>query len=200
VPKREGKIRTLKKIHPGYIVQDNNLLACPKKHVRAVFEMLRTQKNITFRGGLDVDYMKDWVIEELRSLNIRANAGIFIACDAPAHLPKVCRALDRLMKAGFKRNAIRCYVLTGFKKDTLEKAEARMREIWEHGALPFPQVYDQNPDPGGSWRRLARTWQRPAIARRHMALLAEGKDGVVVEHGGPEEDERQMQFAGVSDG
>ena len=35
VPMREGKIRELE-IKDGYIIQDNNLLACSKKHIEAV--------------------------------------------------------------------------------------------------------------------------------------------------------------------
>ena len=53
VPQNEGQIRELT-IQPGWIVQDNNLLACSRRHTEAVFSMLRSQnRRIFFNGGLD---------------------------------------------------------------------------------------------------------------------------------------------------
>ena len=65
VPKREGKIRCLE-IKEGNILQDNNILACPKEHKRKVFDMLRKQKNVSLRGGLDARLLTDWDIEQIR--------------------------------------------------------------------------------------------------------------------------------------
>jgi hypothetical protein len=60
VPKREGRLRELE-IKPGWIVQDNNLLACSRKHIEAVFAMLQQQRRaVTFSGGLDTRLLKDW--------------------------------------------------------------------------------------------------------------------------------------------
>jgi hypothetical protein len=42
VPEREGELRLLK-IKDGWNVLDNNLLACPMEHQRAVFDMLDRQ-------------------------------------------------------------------------------------------------------------------------------------------------------------
>lgn len=50
VPKREGKIRELP-IYQGNIVQDNNFLACSKEHRRKVYDMLRGQHAIEFKGA-----------------------------------------------------------------------------------------------------------------------------------------------------
>jgi len=53
VPKREGKIRELD-IKNGWVVQDNNILACSNNHIRGVFDMLIAQnKAVTFSGGLE---------------------------------------------------------------------------------------------------------------------------------------------------
>ena len=52
VPIHEGKLRELP-IVAGHIVQDNNLLACSKMHLRKVFQMLHGQKRINFSGGLE---------------------------------------------------------------------------------------------------------------------------------------------------
>jgi hypothetical protein len=58
VPGAEGPLRELS-IKPGWIVQDNNLLACSDRHILAVFDMLRAQKrNVFFNGGLDKDFFE----------------------------------------------------------------------------------------------------------------------------------------------
>jgi hypothetical protein len=40
VPAREGKLRLISPIPPGYSILDNNFLACPPAHRRAVYKML----------------------------------------------------------------------------------------------------------------------------------------------------------------
>lgn len=162
VPKREGRIRELK-IHAGNIVQDNNLLACSKAHVQKVFEMLRGQRAIDFAGGLDCRLLEDWMIEELRSLKIKQ---LWFAYDSERYKTAVKRVGTKL-KQQFPRNKLRCYVLIGFKGDTLDKAESRLRQVWEFGFLPFamlyrPQQYTKD------WYVLARNWSRPAITKRIM--------------------------------
>ena len=54
VPKTEGKLRELP-ILQGNIIQDNNFLMASVAHKNKVFEMLRTQKGICFKGGLQAD-------------------------------------------------------------------------------------------------------------------------------------------------
>ena len=46
----EGTLRELP-ITPGNIIQDNNFLQCSRQHKDKVFDMLRTQRGIAFRGG-----------------------------------------------------------------------------------------------------------------------------------------------------
>ena len=83
VPKREGTIRELE-LKPGWIVQDNNLLATSHMHQERVFEMLRTQKRAAhFTGGLDSRLMDDWVVNQLRTLKI---GQLFFAADSEAGL------------------------------------------------------------------------------------------------------------------
>lgn len=51
--KREGKLRELE-IKPGYNIMDNNLLQCSPEHIRAVCDMLKTQRErAVFTGGLE---------------------------------------------------------------------------------------------------------------------------------------------------
>lgn len=84
VPQNEGVIRTLK-IQPGYIVQDNNLLACPEWHIREVFQMLKEQnRRIFFNGGLDKHYLKDWHRPLFDSIPL---GELWFACDTTSDLP-----------------------------------------------------------------------------------------------------------------
>ncbi len=171
VPHREGKIRELP-LCPGNIVQDNNLLACSKEHIRKVFEMLRGQKQIRFAGGLEPSRITDDIVEELRSLSIRH---IWLSYDQPDRKRALQKAMDRLSRH-FSRDQLRCYVLIGFEGDTVEKAETRLKEAWAIGTLPFAMRY-RTPEPqwDGSflftdrkWNLLTRQWSRPAITKSLM--------------------------------
>ncbi|GAF94988.1 unnamed protein product, partial [marine sediment metagenome] len=70
VPEMEGKFRQLKTIHEGNIIQDNNILLANRNHFEQVIQMLKTQKRIDFKGGLDCRLLKDWHVELLRGLKI----------------------------------------------------------------------------------------------------------------------------------
>lgn len=70
VPKREGELRELP-IVEGNIISDNNFLACSIEHKNKVFEMLKTQRAIEFKGGLEVGLIDDHFIENIRSLKIK---------------------------------------------------------------------------------------------------------------------------------
>jgi len=167
VPKREGGIRELP-IVPGHIVQDNNLLACSKQHIRKVFEMLRTQKQVDFAGGLEATRITDDIVEELRGLSIKH---IWVAYDHPNRKETTKAAVEKLRRY-FPRGKVRCYVLIGYQGDALDKAEGRCREAWGFGSLPFAMRYrgpdgylfDERP-----WNLLARQWTRPAIMKARMA-------------------------------
>lgn len=172
VPEREGKIRELK-IKPGYIIQDNNLLACSKSHITKVFDMLRTQKQVKFSGGLETSRITDSVVEQLCSVAI---AEIWLSYDHPNHYRATQKAVGKL-KSFFRRDQLRCYVLIGYEGDTLEKAESRLQEAWEIGTLPFAMRY-RTPEPqrmgtylfaDRAWNLLTRQWTRPAIIKSIMA-------------------------------
>ena len=171
VPKREGKIRELE-IKEGNIIQDNNLLACSNQHIRKVFNMLKSQKKVNFKGGFESTRIKDWIIEELRNLNI---AEIWLSYDLPISDKSLIKTVNKLKKY-FSRNQIRCYVLIGYYGDTLEKANKRLRRAWEIGTLPFAQRYrtpslDWNNTylfKEKGWQKLQRAWNRPAITKSIM--------------------------------
>jgi hypothetical protein len=163
VPRREGKIRLLP-IVPGKIEQSNNLLACPVEHRRAVYDMQKGQRQVEYRGGLQAARLTDWDIEEMRGLSVGA---LWIACDCDAGLPLVKKTIGRLKTAGFSQNKIRCYVLIG---DNREKNEARLRSVYEAGALPFAQLFqpEERIEYSDEWKQFARQWSRPAIYKSIM--------------------------------
>lgn len=161
----EGKLIELP-VYPGNIIQDNNFLQTSAAHKQKVFQMLKTQKHICFRGGLEAGLVTDDFVSELTSLSI---AELWLACDTDASLPAFRRACEKFVRAGFRRDQIRCYSLIGHD---MEKEEARNREIWRAGAMPFSQLQmdfsDKKTEYSKEWHDFARLWQRPAIMRAHM--------------------------------
>jgi hypothetical protein len=171
VPQREGPIRELR-IHPGNIIQDNNLLACSQQHLGNVFAMLRSQRNIDFRGGLEASRISYWVVDQLRRLSIKQ---LWLSYDRPANIIPLRTATDKL-RGHFTRDQLRCYVLIGYKGDTPEKALARLRQAWELGLLPHAQRY-RTPEPdrnesflqdGQEWKDLAAKWCQARIIKAMM--------------------------------
>jgi hypothetical protein len=166
VPKREGSVRELQ-IKPGWIVQDNNLLACSEKHIRAVFDMLRAQnKRIYFNGGLDKHFLKPWHREMFDSIKV---AEMWWACDTAADLPNL-ETVTGIMD-GYSRDKMRCYTMIGYNGETTDDAEKRLRRVWELGFMPFAQLYQSDTPKAYSqdWRDLQRHWSRPAIMRSSNA-------------------------------
>ena len=163
VPKREGKLREIK-IHPGNIIQDNNFLQCSKEHRRKAYDMLKTQRQICFKGGLETSLLTDWDIEEMRGLRIKE---LWLACDTKNSIKNLKKACERLQGAGFSQNKIRCYTLIG---DDITENENRVISVYEAGALPFAQLFQ--PIEGKvypkEWRQFQRLWQRPAAMRSFM--------------------------------
>lgn len=177
VPNREGNLRELP-IVPGNIIQDNNFLQASRAHKDKVFDMLRTQRGICFKGGLEVDLIDEHFISNIQSLWIKE---LWLACDTKDSLPAFKKACAKLVKAGFNRNKIRCYVLIG---DDMEENEERCREIYCAGAMPFAQLYrdfsETKTKYNKEWRDLQCTWSRPAATEAHMRLV--GGNGDVKEN------------------
>jgi len=167
VPKREGKLRELP-ICEGNVIQDNNLLACSKSHITAVFKMLKTQRHIDFSGGFEASRVTDEIVEQLRGLHIYQ---IWMAYDHPNAEKPLQQAVTRLSKY-FNDRQIRTYVLIGYENDTLEKAETRLRRAYEIGTLPFAMLYrdEKNTPQTTEWKQFQRLWARPTIIRARNAL------------------------------
>ena len=183
VPIIEGRLRELP-IHQGNINQDNNFLEAGQAHKDKVFDMLRTQKGICFKGGLSSELIDDYFCDVLRSLfykrgtqKISRVSELWLACDTNDALPKLKKAAAKLTAAGFNREKIKCYALIG---DDMAKNEARLREIYNAGAMPFAMLYrgfsDTKDKYDGDWEAFTRSWMRPATIKRHMKSGTHFKD------------------------
>ena len=164
----KSRLVELKEIIEGNNIQDNNFLSCSKKHLEKVFSMLKTQKRVEFGGGLESSRITNEIIDSLRGLNIYQ---IFLAYDHVNRFEDLKIAVEKLKKY-FTRNRLRCYVLMGFKDDTVEKAEERLMETYRLGFLPFGMLYRNKkgefPEPYKEWRSLQHTWTRPAAINSFM--------------------------------
>lgn len=174
VPKLEGKLKELP-VYKGNIIQDNNFLQANRMHKDKVFEMLKHQKSICFKGGLEAGLIDDHFISGISNLRI---SELWLACDTDARLPEFKKACEKLSKAGFNREKIKCYVLS-YGKDR-NKDEARAQAVYEAGAMPFVQLYrdfsDEKTEYSADWNAWARMWQRPAATRAHMEKGTDYKD------------------------
>lgn len=168
VPKREGKLRLLP-ITEGDTIQDNSILACPEHHFAAVCQMLARQaKGARFVGGFESALLTHRHIRHMTPLKIRE---IWLACDTRAALKPLSRAVEMLRclpaigSVAEPRRKFRCYVLIGRGAETLKQAEQRLEAVWDAGCLPFAQLFRDDGgliEAGPKWRKLARTWSRPA--------------------------------------
>jgi len=162
--KREGVVRELP-IQAGWNILDDNLLACSDQHVKSVFAMLKKQKQKPeFTGGLEAKILKPWHAEALRALKPKQ---LFFAYDTPDDLEPLRHAAKLLIDAGFKTktsHAMRCYVLCGWPKDTMEDAERRMIQTMDAGFTPMAMLYrDTEGKTHKDWRKFQRCWARPSI-------------------------------------
>ncbi len=165
VPGREGRIREYT-IHEGHIIQDNNLLACSRGHIEAVFDMLRRQtKLVKFSGGLDARLLTPWHCELLAGIKIDE---LWFACDTRGqiwHLKRIAPLVAR-----WPIDKRRCYVMIGHNNETRQEAEWRLQRVYSLGFLPFSQLY-RGPDErqyDAGWRALNRRWSRPGFYRSKM--------------------------------
>ena len=163
VPKREGKLRTIK-IKNGFDINDNNLLACPRQHIEAVLDMLARQKRkAIFRGGLDARLFKEWFANKICEIGFKQ---AFFAYDRPNDKEPLHNALKMLRERRCSRHKLNCYVLVGYHDDTPEKAVQRLKWVVQQETTPFAMYYRSAkgeyliPD---KWKKLIRYYSRPAL-------------------------------------
>jgi hypothetical protein len=188
VPLRDPIPRLLP-VQDGWNILDDNLLACPRRHVEAVFAMLRRQgRQVEFTGGLEARSLKDYQVGLLADLRPRPNC--FWAYDPGDPFETLESAAKRLLAAGFtaRSHRLRCYVLIGFpaavaadeRDDTFAAAEKRLRDMLSLGFTPMAMLYrpedraSENWRPAPEWRALQRRWARPAIIHSTEAHRCSG--------------------------
>ena len=173
VPQREGSIRELE-IKDGWNIFDNNLLACSREHIEAVFEMLRRQKSAAhFTGGLDKTLLQPWHIDLLKSTRFKR---AWFALDSESGFPALERAADLL--SDFSREKKYCYALVGYEHETPTEAEARLIRIFKLGFMPFSMLYrgpleGHKMSPNPEWRALIRKWCNLARYKAFMKIERE---------------------------
>jgi hypothetical protein len=172
VPKREGSIREIE-IKDGYNVLDSNLLACSELHIKKVFEMLSRQKRRPcFTGGLEAARMSPWVAEYLKELNPKI---AYFAYDTHDDYNPLVDAVKMLRDAGisFKSHNYRCFVLVGYKNDTMEKAERRLTQVINLGLMPMAMLYNKemHREQNDGWVKFQRIWCRPHIIGLKLKLI-----------------------------
>ncbi len=165
VPKREGGTLRELPITDGWIVTDDNLLACSPGHIDGVFEMLKRQPHRPqFTGGLESALLTPSMAVRLRELKPES---LFFAYDRPAELEPLIEAGRMLLDAGFTRasHVMRCYVLIGYdKRDTFDRCIKRFGEAYRAGFMPMAMLYrDEKGDYAKDWRQFQREWANPII-------------------------------------
>lgn len=167
---KRDPIPRLLPIIDGWNILDDNLLACPRPHVEAVFSMLRRQRRrIEFTGGLEALSLEDYQVDLLAGLTPRPN--MFFAYDPGDKFETLEHAARRLLAAGFtvKSHRMRAYVLIGYPKDTRSDAEKRLQQMQSIGFTPMAMLWrpetpsQQKYAPDPQWRSFQRRWARPAI-------------------------------------
>ena len=154
----KNKLKEFDDFPEGNVIQDNNFLACSDRHRNLVYKMLRNQKNISFKGGLEASRVTPKIAEELRSLRI---SELWLACDTDGALKPLQKAVETLKKVGFN-SQLYSYVLIG-------KEEQRLRAVREMGVMPFAQLFmDYKPHKTPytkEMKQYQRLMSRPAITR-----------------------------------
>ncbi len=151
-------------IKDGWNILDPNILATSENHFKKVIEMLKRQdRQAEFTGGLEAKILKPWHVNLLRELKPKQ---MFFAYDTPEDYEPLVEAGKMLINAGFTTasHALRCYCLIGYKGDTFEKAEKRLRQIMGAGFTPMAMLYRRKDGTcQEKWKPFQREWVRPAI-------------------------------------
>lgn len=176
VPSKEGAIRVVADIedvcrtNTGFrqkaILMDNNFLAAPWEFVSEQFaKMKRLRVSIDFNQAMDARLITEDVSRLCSS--VAWTKYIRISCDTDAMLPHCVSAMQRLRKAGFKKD-IFVYVIA--KNDGIDSALHRIYGLMDADrrsvpfVMPYRSLTDNSISPSRQLKRLAnwcnRAWIR----------------------------------------
>jgi hypothetical protein len=170
VPRREGAVREIA-VTDGWNVLDSNLLACSRPHIEHVFAMLARQpERARFTGGLEAARLEGWHVDALVKLNPKL---MYFAYDEPRDWEPLQRAAKMLGEAGLIRagHNVRCYCLIGWERDTIEKAEKRLRDTANLGIMPMAMLFDHGAhrkNDQRQWAGFQREWANSFIVGSKM--------------------------------
>ena len=158
-----GGLRELE-IKDGWNVMDDNICATSEAHFRAVMEMLKRQpQRPIFTGGIEAKILQPWQASLLREVKTRR---LYCAYDTPDDLEPLVYAGRILREAGFTfaSHSLCCYCLIGYKGDTFDAAEKRLKQTIRAGFVPYAMLYrDKQGAVDQEWRKFQREWCRPQI-------------------------------------
>ena len=164
VPKREGTLRELP-INDGWILLDNNILACSEKHIRAVFDMLKLQQHRPqFTGGIEATKLNS---SSLGTSNCsgKSNLNRFSSLMT---LLTICLLLNMPLnfssKLGTATGAFFVVMSLSVIPALLSTSLLRRLEtVKTLGFCPMAMLYrDFKGETTHDWRRFQRSWARPA--------------------------------------
>ena len=171
--KRDGNVRELP-IQPGWIVTDDNILGTSRDHFVQVAHMLCEQPyKAQFRGGLEAQLLTE---ENARLLRFIKPSRMYFAYDTPDDLIPLQRAGEILRSVGFtSASHILCaYVLCGYKHDTMQAADRRMKETISAGFMPYAMLWrGKDGKCDEAWGPFQRSWVRPSIVGAKMKKAME---------------------------
>lgn len=154
-------------IKDGWIIQDDNLLACSEPHIRSVFEMLKKQPEHPELRGLEAKLLKPWHIDLMLEVKPKQ---MFFAYDTKDDYEPLVEAGKLLSDAGFtlKKRKTFAYVLMGYPNDTFAAAEKRCQDTLKAGFIPFAMLHmDENGFQDPEWGPFQRKWCRVAAIASH---------------------------------
>jgi hypothetical protein len=170
---REVRELTIKN---GWNILDNNILATSEQHQEQVFNMLARQKHRAhFTGGLEAARLTQWHVEWLARLRPKV---MWFAYDEPRDYEPLVVAASLLREAGFLGAAHEtcCYVLIGYKGDTIEAAEKRLRDTVALGFFPQAMFLNKGKKMEEAdrliWNTFARSWAGKIIVGSKMKMAA----------------------------
>jgi len=149
-------------IRDGWIIQDDNLLACSEAHIRKVFQMLKRQPNKPELRGFEAKLLKPWHIELI--LDVKPSQ-MFFAYDTPDDYEPLVAAGKLLQSARFvlSKRKTYAYVLMGYPGDTFDAAEKRCKDTLKAGFIPFAMLHmDDSGFQDLEWSSFQRSWCRVA--------------------------------------
>ena len=127
--------------------------------------LARQSQRPGFTRGLEAALITSEIAKRLKALRPRS---LFFAYDTPSYLPSLGEAGKILREAGFTTpdHILQCYVLVGYKGDTMDKAMKRLGEAWIAGFLPFAMLFrDEQGKCSAEWRRFQREFASPKKSR-----------------------------------